>query len=119
MKTVDVIGTVSRATMRPQDVLPAIMGVLGEYHPNAFNMIQYELAFGTDTRFTQVQASVVYSEMCANDAHPGWDHEDTSWIISELAWDAMQEIAPEGFYFGSHPGDGCDYGFWAIEEGEW
>ena len=54
--------------------------------------------------------------MLANDKHPGWQDEDVPWIINELAWDAMNEIAPEGFYFGAHPGDGCDYGFWAIEE---
>ena len=52
-RTVDFTGSVSHASMRPQDVLPAIMGVLAEYRPAAFNMIQYELAFGTDTRFTQ------------------------------------------------------------------
>ena len=122
VKTVNFTGTVSEGTMRPQDVLPAIMGVLAEYRPSAFNMIQYELAFGDDTRFTQCQASIVYSEMCRNDNHPYWDSEDVSWIINELAWDAMNDIAPEGYYFGSHPGDGSDYGFWQCEDGmedEW
>ena len=116
MKTVDFTGSVSWGTMRIQDVLPAIMGVLAEYHPTAFNRIQYDIAFGCDGRFTQVQACSVYSAMCSDDTHPGWQSEEMSYILNEDAWDAMQEIAPEGHYFGAHPGDGCDYGFWAIEE---
>lgn len=116
MKTVDVVGTVSQATMRVQDVLPAIMGVLAEYHPAAFNRIQYDIAFGEDRRFTQVQASIVYSAICGNDEHSFWDSEFASVILNDDCWDAMQDIAPEGFYFGAHPGDGADYGFWAIEE---
>ena len=116
MRTVDVIGTVSQATMREQDVLPAIMDVLGEYHPAAFNRIQYDIAFGDDSRFTQVQASIIYSWLCSNDCSLFWDSEEAFYILNEDCWDAMQEIAPEGFYFGAHAGDGCDYGFWAIEE---
>ena len=29
--------------------------------------------------------------------------------------DAMQEIAPEGAYFGAHPDDGACFGFWSDE----
>jgi len=28
----------------------------------------------------------------------------------------LNAIAPEGFYFGSHPGDGTLFAFWPIEE---
>lgn len=116
MKTVDFTGTVSQATMRPQDVLPAIMDVLAEYHPDAFNSIVYDIAYGADKRFTQQQASVVYSEILVDDSHEAWESEALSFILSEDAWGAMQEIAPAGYIFGAHPGDGADYGFWEIEE---
>lgn len=29
---------------------------------------------------------------------------------------ASEDFAPDGFYFGSHIGDGSDFGFWEMEE---
>jgi len=30
--------------------------------------------------------------------------------------DALNEYAPDGYYFGAIEGDGSDFGFWAIED---
>ena len=37
------------------------------------------------------------------------------WLITDLS-DKLDELAPEGYYFGAHPGDGADFGYWPIEQ---
>lgn len=34
----------------------------------------------------------------------------------ENLFDTLNYIAPEGYYFGAHEGDGSDFGFWQCEE---
>ena len=47
-----------------------------------------------------------------DDSHPWWDGEECAELL-ELLFDALDECAPEDYYFGAHPGDGSDFGFWA------
>ena len=43
----------------------------------------------------------------------GYDDLMTEYIIADL-FDRMDEIAPEGCYFGSKNGDSAEFGFWEI-----
>lgn len=40
---------------------------------------------------------------------------DAEYLLEDLQ-DALNDLAPEGFYFGAHPGDGADFGFWPIDD---
>lgn len=95
-------GTVIHGTHRPEDLIPAFMGEI-EYH--------------NPTRFRQLlNQSRHILLMLARDDYDGLRSEEVSYFLNETLFDAMDELAPEGFYFGAHPGDGSDFGYWRVEE---
>lgn len=47
-----------------------------------------------------------------NDGYYGSENAD--WDLEAL-FDALDHYALPGFYFGAHPGDGSDYGYWLSE----
>ena len=81
--------TISHGTMRPEDLIPKFLEVLEELNPKVS------------------ESAKRWNELAIEEAQ--------SQFLSEL-FDLLNEEAPEGFYFGSHPGDGSDYGFWQMEE---
>ena len=46
----------------------------------------------------------------------GEDREDELAYDLEDLYGLLNELAPAGTSFGSHPGDGADFGFWTYEE---
>lgn len=81
--------SLSHATMREEDLIPCFVDFLKDKHPNFKDIGLNKIEYGT---------------------------EDSYYFLNEDILNAMNEIAPEGCYFGSHPGDGSDYGFWENEE---
>ena len=83
-------GSVSHGTMRVRDLVPAFLAVLPE---------------------DMVPEGVVGRVKDGGDEY--WESEQVVWDLEEL-FDLLNDLAPEGCYFGSSEGDGSDYGFWEI-----
>lgn len=105
------IGTISHGTLRSEDLLPCFLFALEAHNPKAaarFNAELIELGFG--------------HSMCGacgmgnrEDWPEGFDDDAAAVIIHDMA-NALNEVCPEGMYFGAHPGDGSDFGFWEACE---
>lgn len=98
------VGTVIRGTMRLEDLIPALLELLPEER-------QQEILKGHGMEALPPEDDVWWRVS-----------QEAVWLFEEV-WDAVEELAPPGTYFGAHPGDGSDIGFWPLEgeglEEEW
>src|ERR1022692_1305816 len=91
------IGTVSQATMLHSDLIPSFV---------------YDLEHQTNrTRAHYNLCRSINARMKADDY---FESEDADYDLESL-FDALNDYAPVGFYFGGSIGDGCDYGYWLSE----
>jgi hypothetical protein len=90
------IGPISSGTLRADDLVPCFI----------------ELAEAMATRLNLDQLPVIQrllAEYCAlSDDAPD---EEWDYILEDIE-DILNDLAPDGYYFGAHPGDGSDFGFW-------
>jgi hypothetical protein len=97
------LGTVSHGTMRAEDLVPTFLAVYRDLRPQFWSDVSKEyrpLLEVMGSRYVQE-----YSERY---------YEDLDYLLSEL-FDYLNACSPDGYYFGAIEGDGCDYGFWAVE----
>jgi hypothetical protein len=90
-------GSIISATRREQDLIPAFEGVLD------IAGVEYERPAAAD-------------KLLLGQSLTDNDQEEVSYYLNETLCDLLGEIAPKGTYFGAHPGDGSDFGFWEEEE---
>lgn len=75
-----------------------------------------------------IQDTPAYLQLLASSGSPihaamnRMEDKSDDWWNSEEATDLCQELfevcdkyAPEGYYFGAHPGDGSDFGYWKTD----
>ena len=96
--------TVIHGTHRPQDLIPAFINTLSVVWPEAY-----------EGYMTSVFPPIPAYVMDEGDDSAWWEYEDAYYQIETLI-DLLNEAAPEGCYFGTHPGDGSDFGFWEHED---
>lgn len=97
------LGTIIHATLRNQDLIPAFLDAISEYAPAEYEQIMA-------TPFSMPPAYAMEDE-----DSEWWDSEEAYEFCYDLM-DILSTYSPPYAYFGAHPGDGSDFGFWPLEE---
>lgn len=99
-------GSIIHGTLRECDLIPAFIDTLREFAPAQAARIVDEYG-------------AAFIERCSTDGALDYslvgEIERQGWLLDDL-FQALDDIAPEGLTFGSHEGDGADFGFWAVED---
>lgn len=93
--------SVSSATMRAEDLIPTFIAAVRAVEGESIE--------------SQLESKLAYME--SESAKDGYFESEDSQYDLDWLFDTLDALAPDGFYFGSHPGDGSDYGFWQCEDG--
>jgi len=111
------LGTVISGTMRHEDLIPAFMDRLDD--------LKQDLALSAaDTQNAGCELEITRQVGAIDDflgaieqrmeAEGYYSSEQSDYDLEEL-FERLENFAPDGCYFGAHPGDGADYGFWQGE----
>lgn len=98
------IGSVSSGTMQPEDLIPTFLETLGD-------LARTPLAIRSQRKRHLELIRYIQRRVNRKDYYTT---EESGYDLEELT-DVLNEYAAPYFYFGSHPGDGADYGFWLSE----
>lgn len=109
IKTYALPGSISHGTLRTEDLLARFTRELEWLTQSGRN--------DRTDKETQliVDAHDVFNALTA-DCENDNAIEDAEYLLNERLFDALDKFAPDGHYFGAHPGDGSDFGYWPSEE---
>jgi hypothetical protein len=90
-------GSISHGTLRLEDLVVTFLDFLTMHAPGEARQIQGNaLPYLLEGMDRDAALAEVLADCCA----------------------ALEAIAPEGHFFGAHPGDGADFGFWPLDDPE-
>ena len=102
-------GTVISGTLRTEDLLDALSTEL-------------ERLVKADMKYQRIVPTTDYSAWATIHINRALIYDarllannDASEIVDEL-FDALNNYAPEGMYFGAHEDDGADFGWWEFRD---
>jgi hypothetical protein len=98
------IGSISHATMRAADLIPRFLDELESQRP--LSRVHRKLVRDIKRNLPEGVLGGKHEDY--------FDTEDATWDLEAL-FDALNEYCLPYFYFGAHPGDGSDYGYWLSE----
>lgn len=114
------IGSISSGTMRPEDLIPAFIEALDNLKEELSLSLKVGASFeeteDVKQRVSQLDDLLADIEQNQHKIPNYFDSEDAMYDLNETLFDALQEFAPPYCYFGSHPGDGADFGFWPSQD---
>jgi len=87
------LGSISTGTLRTEDLLESFTATLNRLD-NTNPLIAEAL------------------DLIASDDWTEEQQEAASYMVNETLIDAIQTHCPRFVFFGAHPGDGADFGFW-------
>lgn len=96
--------SLSEGSLRTQDLVVNFLAFIQAESPTLYTKV-----------VCQAPDGFILWWLGADECEPDWDSEEMSLYLNETLFDALDKLAPEGTSFGAHPGDGSDFGFWAIE----
>lgn len=90
------IGTISHGTLKPSDLVESFSS-------------EYERLGGRPSNVKHFRNVMFGRELAAS------HEEELDWALEDL-FALLNEMALDGMYFGSHEGDGSDFGFWPVRD---
>ena len=99
------LGTVSHGTTRHQDLIPLFLAELRRIDPEGLASVESDTYPIPDYVVSSYNPS----------GHEWWYSDEADVLLTRL-FETLDELAPVDHYFGAHWGDGCDFGYWPIEE---
>jgi len=96
-------GTVIHGSMRTEDLIHIFMATLKVHrHPSWLKFYNENIK--------------TIKAIQENDFIPQeLDMEANDFLMEDL-FPAMDELSPKNHFFGSHPGNGSDYGYWPLDD---
>jgi hypothetical protein len=89
------MGSVSTGTMRSEDLIPCFVDTLRSLP---------DLKRADRPKLREIERRMRHKNY--------FESEDAMFDLHEDLFPMLDQYAPPYFYFGAHPGDGSDYGFW-------
>ena len=100
------MGTVSSATMQERDLIPAFLDELDW-------QVRQNKARGYLREINRIRRAA------DKDVDDSYFHSEAAGYDLEYLFNSLNDFAAPYFYFGAHPGDGADYGYWLSEDFEY
>lgn len=104
---------VSSGTLHTEHLLESFWDALEDLSPDLLRSEDYAAVAGLSSPL------LVWLEKLVGEDSKEEDYtEERASVVLQSLFNLLQEAAPTGFYFGSHPGDGALFGFWLSEDWE-